>query len=113
MFRKMYGTHFIVGMKSECSMNIFFKRKSDGTSSKSNIALEMEMDAGMFEASAKMKAGIEAKRSMSTTEVKIHYKGANDKNWITSLSLKDLRQALVDFPENCVGGAAWYILWPY
>ena len=52
MFRKMYGTHFIVGMKSECSMNIFFKRKSDGSSSKTNIALEMEMDAGMFEASA-------------------------------------------------------------
>ena len=60
-----------------------------------------------------MEQSIENRRSDSKTEIHVNYSGANDENWIAGLDMDELKQAVVDFPENCVGGASDYILWPY
>jgi len=49
----------------------------------------------------------------SKTEIEVQYFGANDQNWITGLTMEELKQAVIDFPQNCVGNINDYILWPY
>jgi hypothetical protein len=67
----------------------------------------------MYEMSVGFSLGINSARSDSKTEINVEYFGANDENWITGLSMSNLKQAIVDFPENCAGNVADYILWPY
>lgn len=94
-------------------MDVFFKRKTSGQETKTQVAAELEVDGGFYEMSAGFEAGINEARSDSKTEITVNYFGANDENWISGLGMGELKQAVVDFPENCAGNVADYILWPY
>jgi len=62
---------------------------------------------------AGFKAAVAANSADSKTEIIVNYFGANDENWIKGLGMSELKQAVIDFPENCAGNVADYILWPY
>jgi hypothetical protein len=94
-------------------MDVFFRRKASGSESKTQVAAELQVDGGYYAFSAGMELGINSARSDSKTEINVNYFGANNNNWISGLDMDALKQAVIDFPENCVGNVADYILWPY
>ena len=112
-FREKFGTHFIAGFTKKCSMDVFFRRKTSGTETKVQAAAELEVDTKMTSFSAGYTDSVDSSRSDSKTTIEVNYFGANDANWISGMTMDELTQAVVDFPENCAGNVADYILWPY
>jgi len=59
-------------------MDVFFKRKTSGSQTKTQVAAELEVDGGFYAFSAGMELAINSGRSDSKTEISVNYFGAND-----------------------------------
>lgn len=68
-------------------MDVFYRRTVSSSTSKTNVAAELEIDSKMFDFSTDMKMGIDNSRSDSKTTIEVNYFGANDENWITGLDM--------------------------